>query len=937
MSNAMRTVSLCLLGLSALAGPQAAWGQNAVARPARPDRRPATQPAADPAAMTPPAPRPGPAVILDTSGFWRMHQALRPPVIQYDDGPKPILFQQAWLDTETPPAPTGWTACDFDDSAWVRAVALRACRTPYLAQLCLRGRFEVTDPTKVGGLKLTVGCHGGAVVYVNGTEIARAGLPAGPLNDTTLAEGYPEEAYVTADGILLGTRAATGPEAAKRVAQRVRTLEAPIPTGVLRKGVNVVAIKVLRAPYHKIQEEKEVPDRGGRGQICLTWNTCEIKTVQLSASSADGLVTSAVRPQGLQAWNSDFLMSDFDMDFGDRCETLHPVKIVAARNGAFCGKVVVGSSQPIRGMKATAGELKSDQASIPASAVGIRYAIPWGDEHLTIPYSSQTYPYPRLANILGGLAESPLEEFPVRVKPPLDRRFALNTPNQPDPVPGAVVPVWITVSVPAGAKPGTYKGQIRVEAAGEKPLSVPVELKVANWALPDRQDYRTWVDMVQSPDTLALEYGVDLWSEKHWRMIEQSFQYIGRTGSRVVYVPLVAQTNLGAEQSMVRWIKKDANHYDYDFRIMDRYLDVAEKNMGKPKIVVFWVWEIYLIEKETYQGKDHLNLEQSIAAREAMRGTGPMVTVKDPSTGKVETVALPPYKDPASKALWGPLMAKVQEKVKARGLEKAMMLGMMNDTLPSKIEFQFFADLCPKVPWALHAHGGPRFNTLLGGVAPLGYKAQVWGVQFSAGKSLYGWKQPNLLAYYDRDRDMTPHTPLLWNSMAEISITGDQRGIGRLGADYWPVLKDKNGRKVGFVWGRYLQSSWRNLDLWSHSLAAGPDGPLATARFEAFRQGIQDCEARIVLEAALTDKAAREKLGDDLAARCQAALDERQLAMIMGLSHRQMNDTLNNRILSWRGGVELAGYMWLLGSGWQERTEKLYTLAGEVQNRLTAE
>ena len=563
----------------------------------------------------------------------------------------------------------------------------------------------------------------------------------------------------------------------------------------------------------------------------------------------------------------------------------------------------------------------------------IRYAQPWGDEYLKIPYSAQPYPYPRVAGILGALAETPPEEVPVRQK---ERGYVpLAAPGQPEPVFGAVAPVWITVKVPAGAAPGVYRGDVRIEARGEKPVVAPVELKVTDWTLPDPQDYRTWVDMVESPDTLALEYGVPLWSEEHWRLIGQAFRHVGRPGSRVVYVPLIARTNLGAEQSMVRWVKKADGGYDYDFTVMDRYLDVAKRNMGEPKMVIFWVWEMYLLEKEIYSGKDHLNLETSIAARNAIRGTGPLVTMKDPATGKLDTVALPQYKDPASKALWQPLMAQVRERMKARGLEKAMYLGMMNDAMPSKEELSFFAGICPGAPWARQAHWGPPFGDLMGTGATLGYKAHVWNVEFSTGKSLHGWKQPNLFVYYDRDREVTPHTPLLWRSMTENSITGNQRGVGRLGADSWPVVRDKNGRRAAFIWERYQESSWRNLDLCSHSLAPAPEGPVATARFETFREGVQECEARIVIEAALTDKAAREKLGENLAGRCEAALDERQFAMAVGLSERQLNNP--NAQGKTRGAVELAaGYLWYLGSGWQERTEKLFTLAGDVEKKLAA-
>ena len=123
---------------------------------------------------------------------------------------------------------------------------------------------------------------------------------------------------------------------------------------------------------------------------------------------------------------------------------------------------------------------------------------------------------------------------------------------------------------------------------GEKTITVPLRLEVADYAVPDTQNYKTWIEVMQSPDTLAAEYDVPLWSDKHWELIAQSMRYIGDIGSRVVHVPLIAETNSGNAQSMVRWIKKADGTFDYDFTIMDKYLDVAEKNMGQAEVCVVY-------------------------------------------------------------------------------------------------------------------------------------------------------------------------------------------------------------------------------------------------------------------------------------------------------------------------------------------------------------
>ena len=161
---------------------------------------------------------------------------------------------------------------------------------------------------------------------------------------------------------------------------------------------------------------------------------------------------------------------------------------------------------------------------------------------------------------------------------------------------GAVVPVWVAVRVPKDAKAGLYKGEVTVQATGEKAVAVPVEVKVADYTLPDSQDNRTLVEILQSPETLAMEYKVPLWSDKHWDLIAQSFRLMADSGNRTLHIPLIAETNLGHEQTMVRWIKK-GDAYEYDFSLLEKYLDTAQKNLGKPKLLILHVWDVYMMSK----------------------------------------------------------------------------------------------------------------------------------------------------------------------------------------------------------------------------------------------------------------------------------------------------------------------------------------------------
>ena len=887
------------------------------------------------AQATAPAAESKPVTVLGAVSSWRVHLTHKPPVIALDEGLKPILLPQKWLNSETAEPAAGWTQSDFDDGGWVRGPARLPCWTPYISRVCLRGRFTVSDPAKVRGLSLTLGFHGGAVVTLNGLELVRGHL-AKEGGAAALAESYPREASAPAKaGDGSGGKPAADP--------RERRLDGiAIPADKLRPGVNVLAIEIVRAPYDQAVEELKQVSKDGDNPYAIGWNTCELTGVQLTATGPDGLTPNGDRPPGLQVWNSDVLATDWDVDFGDPNESLRPITLVGARNGWYSGKVVLGSPRAIAHLKAVPGELKAEQGgTIAASAVKVRYGLRWGDDTCYITAS----PYVAEVKPLAALAEAPPEEFPVLLNSA--RRYV----HRPLPTEAAIVPVWVTVKIPAGAAPGTYRGQVTLTAEGEPPIAVPLVVQVASWTLPDPQDYRTWVELIQSPDTLAVEYGVPLWSERHWAMIARSFEYLNQVGSRVLYVPLLAHSNLGNEESMVRWIEKGGDQFDFDFSIMEKYLDLARKHMGTPKLVIFNVWDVYLIPKENaaesggYGG--HRRMVNSFDKEQASKlGTGPLVTVIDPKTGRTENAYLPRYEAAPSKALWQRLFAELRVRMKNRGLEGAMMLGTVTDAWPTKSDVQFFKDIAADLSWACEGHNGFEPGQLLQGLAKVSYQTRVWSTKFADevqthgatwGKDrLYGWQRPDLVADFERNGGLESYPNTRWRQFAESNITGGQRGVGRLGGDFWDAVKDKNGRRKGTVTFRFPESLWMNLNIVNPVLAPGPDGPVATQHYEMFREGVQECEARIFIEQALTDAALRARLGPELAARAEQTLDERMPILWHSLSNLALIGSRWGDARLWRWTPGVAGHYWFLGSRWQERSLRLYELAGQVEERLAA-
>jgi hypothetical protein len=86
----------------------------------------------------------------------------------------------------------------------------------------------------------------------------------------------------------------------------------------------------------------------------------------------------------------------------------------------------------------------------------------------------------------------------------------------------------------------------------------------------------------------------------------------------------------------------------------------------------------------------------------------------------------------------------------------------------------------------------------------------------------------------------------------------------------------------------------------------------------------------VVVEGAATDGALREKLGPELAARCDKALEEHLRALQM------LRDWPGWGVIhALRSGSDM-GASWFVSSGWEQRAEALFTLAGEVEKKLGA-
>ncbi|KKK94848.1 hypothetical protein LCGC14_2678720, partial [marine sediment metagenome] len=390
------------------------------------------------------------------------------------------------------------------------------------------------------------------------------------------------------------------------------------------------------------------------------------------------------------------------------------------------------------------------------------------------------------------------------------RRAALGLPAKP--VPAAIVPIWVTVDVPAGARAGMYAGTLAVSVKGRKDVAVPIELEVFDWALPALKDRASELSIYQSPDTVAAFYKVPLWSRRHWALMERSVKLLGEIGNHTIAIPLVTREQLGHAESFVRVTRKPDGSYDCNTAVMDRYLDLYLKHHDRDQIdaVCLLVWGMTSMPKgNPFKTDKYVNGWPSDTRGQYM------VTTLDPKTGQVGEMPLPPLGSAEYKAFWRQVLAAARASLARRGLADKMLLGLPADPGVPVAAAAMFHDLQPDVGWFLACHpGGTRFRydpKDRRKTVPVVHSERVYtgAIPDPAIKRLFGWQDKQMKLAFNRygfGPVVLYPDPSLWalRVVQEADLAANHRGAGRLGADYW-TMTGAAGKRVSFTY-RYLPS-----------------------------------------------------------------------------------------------------------------------------------
>ena len=151
----------------------------------------------------------------------------------------------------------------------------------------------------------------------------------------------------------------------------------------------------------------------------------------------------------------------------------------------------------------------------------------------------------------------------------------------------ALESVWFDLTIPADyGKVGETTLYVNVKAydRGNQNVAVheetlPFTIDVIGATLPEQTLKLTqWFYC----DTLAEYYNVPVWSEEHWRIVENFARVAARHGQNMILTPIITptlDTYVGGERltNQLVGITKTADGYIFDFSLLDRWIDMCDR------------------------------------------------------------------------------------------------------------------------------------------------------------------------------------------------------------------------------------------------------------------------------------------------------------------------------------------------------------------------
>jgi hypothetical protein len=350
------------------------------------------------------------------------------------------------------------------------------------------------------------------------------------------------------------------------------------------------------------------------------------------------------KPSDPAAWNSQ---QGPHVGFGSTDELyfrseVPPVKELASWNG--CGwrgqrlnaQIVIWSADTLEQVRVELSDWKGPN--------GASIAKEYMRLHL-VRYVLGNYPY---GSKDGNCGDSPYKDgflLPDRFEP-FDR-FDL---------PGRTVrPVWITIDIPPGAKPGHYNGHLEVLGKGGFKAALKMGLDVQDQLLPPPHEWKYRLDLWQNPWVLAWQNHLQPWSEEHKLLLKKHLKLYADAGGKYITTYAVnspwSDNSYTIEGEMIGSVKQKDGSWKFDYKIFDEYVQLA-MSVGIDKAIT-----VYTPVPGQYRFR-----------------------YLDATTGNHEIVYWPPGSD-SFKAYWGPFLDDLRAHLAKMGWLDRTYIGINENPL----------------------------------------------------------------------------------------------------------------------------------------------------------------------------------------------------------------------------------------------------------------
>jgi len=242
-----------------------------------------------------------------------------------------------------------------------------------------------------------------------------------------------------------------------------------------------------------------------------------------------------------RVWFVDSLIKIFPGDAAGSHRLTRP-ELVAARGQHVSVQLAVRSTRAIEGVTAEAGPFK-DPAGVELAGASVR---PVG--FVVVGSITPNTPAEELVGQAPGWFPDPLLDFPVNLEP------------------GRTQPLWIGIAVPAGARPGEYRGSVVLRAGQQQLARREIRVKILAATVPGNRtlNVTNWFGLGDAASQQF--YKVKQFSPGWWELMANLAAVMAEHRQNVIITPLMSLIEP----------RVDGGRLVYDFNNFDRWVETFQ-------------------------------------------------------------------------------------------------------------------------------------------------------------------------------------------------------------------------------------------------------------------------------------------------------------------------------------------------------------------------